>query len=643
MKPTENFTRNIYNLIGDENYLEAIRVLEIQKTTFPDSTAVHSLLAYCAWQLEDYHMACQEYLKLVELNPKKDRYKLSYAHSLYKTEQYYDALRATSSVQDPELKSEVLLLQSALRYAENDIQSSKSLLATSDQDDMDIMMDNACILFKEDRFEQALEKYENIKRTHGFIPEVAYCIALCHYRLNRLSEAIQNIAEIKSQAGRSHPELIRALAGDTVDFDAQGLISKARETFLVEGVNLLASIEYDQKHYKEALSALQELPGRSEEELDPITLHNLALCSMDENPADSFTKLSFLLGQELSPSETFRNLLLGYCKYDYTSLAADLLAEYSEMAATTMTSQTLDFLDALLLSAQSKEEAYRKFDTICKSKADIIRKLLRAVEEARKSNDDALQMQLTIEFEENVNEMIPILMNQAKIFWDLEKYQLVELLLMKYAEFCSDNRTWKMNLAHTYFMQQGKMANAINLYEPLVLGEESLVDVEAIVVANLCVAFVVTEQNTLADTIINRLTDDENMKKKIDEKAKLYHLSIIHLVIGTLYCANHNFEFGIEYIFKAFNPLHEKLSADTWFYAKKCLNELIRCLSNRSYVIEDPLFDKILMFLDNVDKNGKKIESIVDLSHSVEESKEHQTISFESRVIKSMLLKFYDF
>jgi tetratricopeptide repeat protein 30 len=37
------------------------------------------------------------------------------------------------------------------------------------------------MLYEEDRFEEALAKYIDIGHVHGFIPEVAYCMALCTY------------------------------------------------------------------------------------------------------------------------------------------------------------------------------------------------------------------------------------------------------------------------------------------------------------------------------------------------------------------------------------------------------------------------------------------------------------------------------
>lgn len=76
-----------------------------------------------------------------------------------------------------------------------------------------------------------------------------------------------------------------------------------------------------------AKEALTDMPPRSEEELDPVTLHNQALMNMDVKPSEGFEKLQFLLQQNPFPPETFANILLLYCKHQYYDLAADILAE----------------------------------------------------------------------------------------------------------------------------------------------------------------------------------------------------------------------------------------------------------------------------------------------------------------------------
>ena len=48
---------------------------------------------------------------------------------------------------------------------------------------------------------------------------------------------------------------------------------------------------------------------------------------------------------------------------------------------------------------------------------------------------------------------IPVLMAQAKIYWDRDDYAQVEKIFRKSVEFCSEHDMWKLNVAHVLFMQ----------------------------------------------------------------------------------------------------------------------------------------------------------------------------------------------
>lgn len=87
-----------------------------------------------------------------------------------------------------------------------------------------------------------------------------------------------------------------------------------KETALIEAFNLKAAIEYVMKNMEAAKEALTDMPPRSEDELDAVSLHNTALLNMDEDPTNGFKKLNFLLSNPPFPPETFANLLLLYCK-----------------------------------------------------------------------------------------------------------------------------------------------------------------------------------------------------------------------------------------------------------------------------------------------------------------------------------------
>jgi len=65
-----------------------------------------------------------------------------------------------------------------------------------------------------------------------------------------------------------------------------------------------------------AASMLSRMPSRVDKDLDPVTVHNQALYQLNQQPAESATKLQFLLNSRSFPDETFENLLLIYTKYE---------------------------------------------------------------------------------------------------------------------------------------------------------------------------------------------------------------------------------------------------------------------------------------------------------------------------------------
>ena len=52
-----------------------------------------------------------------------------------------------------------------------------------------------------------------------------------------------------------------------------------------------------------------------------------------------------------------------------------------------------------------------------------------------------------------------VLMGQARIYWDMEHYSKVQAILQQSTDFCSEHEAWKLNSAHTFFMQGGKHVN----------------------------------------------------------------------------------------------------------------------------------------------------------------------------------------
>ena len=83
---------------------------------------------------------------------------------------------------------------------------------------------------------------------------------------------------------------------------------------------------------------------------------------------------------------------------------------------------------------------------------------------------------------------------------NIENYNAVEKIFRKSVEFCNDHDVWKLNVAHVLFMQENaqnqsphKFKEAAGFYEPIVKRNyDAILNVEAVVLANLCVGLTQT-------------------------------------------------------------------------------------------------------------------------------------------------------
>ena len=145
-------------------------------------------------------------------------------------------------------------------------------------------------------------------------------------------------------------------------------------------------------------------------------------------------------------------------------------------------------------------------------------------------------------------------MFQAKIYWDKENYSVVEKLFRQSAQFCADHETWKLNVAHVFFVLE-RYNEAIRYYEPIVQKNgDNMLSLTAIVVANLCVSYIMVNKNEAAQEIMKRLQAEQEKAAEMAEtekQANHYHLCIVNLVIGTLYCSKSNYDFGVGRIVKS--------------------------------------------------------------------------------------------
>ena len=122
------------------------------------------------------------------------------------------------------------------------------------------------------------------------------------------------------------------------------------------------------------------------------------------------------------PPETFPNLILLYCKYQHYDLAADILAENTELTYKCLSQDDYDFLENFILYQTNKEEAYRKFEELANKHIDNLRKKTKAIQDARIARDSKAINSALQEYDAALDKYIPVLMMQAKAYWDLGNY-----------------------------------------------------------------------------------------------------------------------------------------------------------------------------------------------------------------------------
>ena len=152
---------------------------------------------------QDFVNAANCYEQLTLLYPDNEDYKIYYAQALYQACLYEEAMKVTVQIENPELQGKVswkkkskfdeffreiesffqmLKLQAAIKYGEEDLAGAKSLVDQCPNDDPHTDINRGCLLYKEGRYEEALTKFNSAQQIVGYDPHLSYNVALCYYR-----------------------------------------------------------------------------------------------------------------------------------------------------------------------------------------------------------------------------------------------------------------------------------------------------------------------------------------------------------------------------------------------------------------------------------------------------------------------------
>jgi tetratricopeptide repeat protein 30 len=129
-----------------------------------------------------------------------------------------------------------------------------------------------------------------------------------------------------------------------------------------------------------------------------------------------------LLNNPPFPPETFPNLILLYCKYQHFDLAADVLAENCDLTYKCLSPEDFEFLETFILYQSSQDEAYSKFEALANKHIDTLRQKTKSIQDARISRDSKAITSALQEYDGALDQYIPVLMMQAKAYWDKANY-----------------------------------------------------------------------------------------------------------------------------------------------------------------------------------------------------------------------------
>ncbi|XP_061390018.1 tetratricopeptide repeat protein 30 homolog [Musca vetustissima] len=639
-----HITRTIYNLIKDKRYEDVIECI-INLGEAANTRAGLSTLGYCYYHAQKYEEAATCYEQLCNLVPKVAKYKFYYAQSLYQAGIFADALKVLKQIGDnAELKEQCLQLQSAILYSSEDYAGAQSVLNQRSIGTAETLNDEGCLLYQADQYDSAVQRFNTALQVGGFNPLIAYNLALSHFRKKEKTQAIDYTAEIVERGIRNHPELG---IGAQIDTDGSARSVGNPITMALSGItqalNLKAAIEYNDGNVDAARDALLDLPPRAESELDPVTLHNMALTD-PQGPVAGLRKLAFLLdlGPPACPKETFANILLICCKHELYETAADILAEHTDLTYKYLSQYLYELLDALITAQASAESAEKKLGTLASSLAGKLRSLAAKVQEVRSTTDQNALRTALKDYENALELYLPVVMARAWISWRDDDFVGAEREFRSSAEFCSENPIWRLNAGHVLFMQGDKYKEAAAFYEPIVRQHgDDIMSVSAAVLANLCVSYIMTFQNEEAEELMRKVEKAEELKGNLGKQ--YHHLCIVNLVVGTLYCAKSNYEFGLSRIAHALeNGSGARLYADTWLHVKRCILGLLTGMAKQNIILAYPSVQEVMSFLKSCEVNGIFTPANI-YSASDEVPAEPLTIGLEARKLRLLLLKLSEY
>lgn len=97
-----------------------------------------------------------------------------------------------------------------------------------------------------------------------------------------------------------------------------------------------------------------------------------------------------------------------------------------------------------------------------------LRRLLKNIQDAKGRPQEVVEAALEA-YDDALNALMPSLMAQCQVYWDMGNYHMVQRILRQSEEFCQENPIWQLNMAHAHFLMASQHCSRSNPPSPFPL------------------------------------------------------------------------------------------------------------------------------------------------------------------------------
>lgn len=132
---------------------------------------------------QDYQNASRVYEELCYMYPENEEYRYQSALSFYNNGEYENALRELSKIESRDYQERIQTLTAYIYYDMEDLQRVRSIQQSREHENINFLVLEGAMDIKENKFQEATEKFKRAINMSGSSCELIYNLALSYFKM----------------------------------------------------------------------------------------------------------------------------------------------------------------------------------------------------------------------------------------------------------------------------------------------------------------------------------------------------------------------------------------------------------------------------------------------------------------------------